>query len=227
MMYRIFASMVAVSVLFTAAGQTTAAIIVHTSDFIADGSRSHFNGFEGMAVNLYDGSVPYTEDTIRVVQVNGDAGNDIHTGDGFFWTGDAGSHQWYPTVGDHGYTMVSLAGGIDFQSVGFNYGTGGNTPLTILYDLLDNGSVVLSDSADLVSTVNYLGFSGGGFDTIRMRDTYRGAGGTVTDGSWQTLAIDNIETLDSAVPEPASLAIWSVIGLAGIGIGAWRRRRKA
>ena len=31
----------------------------------------------------------------------------------------------------------------------------------------------------------------------------------------------------SSVPEPASLAVWSVLGLAGLGYGGWRRKRVA
>ena len=34
--------------LLIAAGQVQAAPIVHTVDFIPDGSRSHFNGFESI-----------------------------------------------------------------------------------------------------------------------------------------------------------------------------------
>ena len=29
------------------------------------------------------------------------------------------------------------------------------------------------------------------------------------------------------IPEPTSIAVWSLLGLAGIGAGWWRRRRKA
>ena len=98
----------------------------------------------------------------------------------------------------------------------------------ILYELLDNGSVVLSGTQSLSgSTDNYLGFSGGGFDTIRIRDNL-GGGTSVTDGSVQALAIDNIETQGSslaAVPELPSIAIWPVLGLIGIGLHGWKRRQ--
>jgi hypothetical protein len=29
------------------------------------------------------------------------------------------------------------------------------------------------------------------------------------------------------VPEPASLAVWSLLAIAGIGYGSWRKRRSA
>lgn len=203
-----------------------AAIITYTSDFIADGSRSHFNGFESIPVSgtqYTGGSGPYVEDTIAVEQINGDPPNDIWAT--YSFVGNAGSRAWYPNGGDHGYTTISLSGGGDFQSVGFNYNTGGGATL-ILFDLLENGSVVLSGTASLSRfATNYLGFSGGGFDLIRIRDNLTG-GTSVTDGSYQALAIDNIETFDvSAVPEPASLTLF---GLGAVGlIGFARRRRQA
>jgi hypothetical protein len=59
--------------------------------------------------------------------------------------------------------------------------------------------VVLSGTASIIDcdvAINYIGFSGGGFDTIRMRNGFINLGGTVTDGTIQALAIDNIETVD-------------------------------
>ena len=70
----------------------------------------------------------------------------------------------------------------------------------------------------LTAGVNYLGFSNGGFDTIRLRDTTTGAGGTVTDGSFQALTIDNIET----IPEPSLLML---LGISVAGLLARRKRR--
>lgn len=60
------------------AGPTAAnAVVVHTADFIADGSRSKFIGFEGLpAVDDY-GAV-HVGDGVVVTQVNGEP-NDIWT----------------------------------------------------------------------------------------------------------------------------------------------------
>ena len=207
--------------------------IVHTNDFIPDATRSHFNGFENIphdAGSMFTGgNGPYTEDIIQVEQVNGDPGNDIYTGI-LGWTGFEGNRGWYANGGDFGYTEITLEGGLEFQNVGLNYGSGYIHPIEILYELLDNGSVVLSGSEPLTScygcgsNVNYLGFSGGGFDTIRLRDTTGGLGVSVTDGTYQALALDSIETESQTVPEPATLALFGA-GLAGLG--TFRLRRKA
>lgn len=215
------------------AAPAQASIIVHTTDFINNGSRSHFNGFENIpndGVSFTGGSGPYTEDTIQVTQANGDPGNDIWVTSSF-WVGFEGAFGWYPNGGDNGYTTISLAGGGLFDSVGFNYGSGFFVPSNILYELLLNNVVVLSGSlpltacSDCESGLNYLGFSGGGFDTVRLRDT-GGGPGTVTDGTFQALAIDSIETLNE-VPEPSTLALLALGLLSLFGMGLWRRSSQA
>ena len=216
------------ALLIALAGQTNAAITTHTSDFIADGSRSHFNGFESIpnSLNLYTGgSGPYIEDSIQVQQINGDPGNSIMVE--AFFSGSQGNYGWYPSSGDEGYTQVGLVGGGNFDSIGFNYGTGFGQDRLILVELLDDGNVVLTVTEFLDwNGPNYVGFSGGGFDTIRMRDLV--GSGSVTDGAFQALAIDNIETQDTqaAVPEPATLTIWG-LGALGCAVAARRRKKSA
>jgi hypothetical protein len=41
------------------------------------------------------------------------------------------------------------------------------------------------------------------------------------------LYVDATSLNMSAVPEPASLAVWSLLAIAGIGYGRWRKRRAA
>ncbi len=217
-----------VAVLCAAAEQVMAMPIVHTSDFINDGTRSHFNGFEGIpndVVFFTGGAGPYTEDTIQVQQINGDPPNDILVV--FSRPFKQGNYLWYPNGGDNGYTELSLAGGVDFQDVGFNYGTGFSSDRMILYELWDDGALIHTGAETLIYTSsNYLGFSGGGFDRIIMRDALS-SGGMVTDGSQQGLAIDNIEMQGGSqpIPEPTTIALLG-IGLAGLAGAEVRRRCK-
>ena len=221
--------------LLVVAVPSQAAIVVHTSDFIADGTRTHFNGFESIPNDgqfFTGGAGPYTEDTIQVQQINGDPGNAISVVVTTVWTGFQGSYSWYPSLGDLGYSELSLAGGVDFQDVGFNYGTGFPTePKDILFELLDNGAVVLVGTMPItaypynIGGPDYLGFSGGGFDTIRMRDGSPG-GGSVTDGTDQYLAIDNIEMGGGGNGSP-ELSTWMLLACSGLAGVVLRRRRKA
>src|SRR5215208_1758925 len=156
-----------------------AAITVHTSDFIPDITRTNFNGFEAIAPlsgNKYtNGS--YTEDGVTVENPNGVILNaNISTdciGPGLcFNPSHEGARSWYPDGGDVGYTHITRAGGIDFIDVGFILGSGfGSTLVNVYYELAENGVVVKSgELAGYNSTPRYLGFSGGGFDEIRVRN---------------------------------------------------------
>jgi hypothetical protein len=40
-------------------------------------------------------------------------------------------------------------------------------------------------------------------------------------------SVSEIQAFGSVVPEPASIAVWSALGLTVIGFGSWRRRRKS
>lgn len=67
-----------------------AGIVVHTSDFIAEGDRSHFNGFEGITNAVYPGDV-YAENTITVETINGTG----TTGTSLAFAGASGNRTWY------------------------------------------------------------------------------------------------------------------------------------
>lgn len=83
-------------------------------------------------------------------------------------------------------------------------------------------ALVLAGSVNHTTGFHYLGFEGGGFDTILLRDGI--AGLSMTDGTHNALAIDSIEVRASQqVPEPAS--ILAALGLAGLGI--MRRKTQA
>ncbi len=225
MSVRSLVRMSCLALLMIAAGQVQAAFVVHTTDFIANGSRSHFNGFENIpndGVFYTGGAGPYTEDTIAVQQVNATSPIWVTYSSGL--SSLEGNFAWYPNGGDTGYTQISLSGGADFDAVGFRVGTGYFSGVSqYLYELLDNNVVVLSGAVSGAST--YLGFEGGVFDTIRVRDSLSG-GGSVTDGGFQALSIDSIETATNTVPEPASMVIWG-IGALGMGLVARNRKKLA
>jgi len=210
-----FLKMAFAGLVLSVSGFASAGIIVHTSDFINDVDISNFNGFESILNDgtfFTGGSGPYIEDLISVSQINGDAGNDIWVASNF-WTGFEGNYGWYPNGGGTGYTLIELASGSEFNNIGFNYGSGGGAS-NILFELFNDGALVLQGNESLLSTLNYLGFSGGGFDEIRIRDNYSSS--NFYSGA-QTLAIDSIKIGASVdVPEPSTLAIFALgmIGLA-------------
>jgi len=112
--------------------------------------------------------------------------------------------------------------GSEFVDVGFLHGSGSG-PTWVLYELYDHGSLVLNGSVgvqEIEPWFWYLGFSGGGFDEIRVWDVGSLAG--------NCLILDSIETAGttSAVPEPAALLVWSGLGAIG-AVMAYRRKRRA
>lgn len=213
--------------LLTACSMAQATPIVHLSDYINSADRTNFNGFENIANDgtYFTGGSAYVEDGVAVQQIRGDGGNDI-------WVTYAGGHHegnysWYPNGGDNGYTQITRSGGLDFENVGMLIGSGFGTASSVLYELFDNGISVLSGYFT-PTYQSYLGFSGGGFDTILLSDCMgcNPLTTSVTDGHFQALALDSIELSGQSrgtVPEPASLALMAA-GLAGFG---WRRRKQA
>ena len=199
------------------------AVTIHTSDFIAVGDRTNFNGFEGMPASFLDG--PYTEDGIKVEQLNEDP-----LGISTFCVpcGQEGIRSWYPNAGDFGYTQITNGDGSDFESIGFLIGTGVvEGAERVLYELFDNGSSVLTGSfvpgfTTSNGIMDYLGFSDGGFDTIWLRDTTFLGSVSFGDANINALALDSIEMAGTApISEPSTMML---LGSGLFGLGAFRRK---
>lgn len=201
------------------------------TDFIDDGSRTNFVTFEFQDPSADGGSGPplYTEDGVTVEQISGD-GNDIWS-TYTFW--GAVGKNWYPNGGDNGYTKVVKEDGSNFDDVGMLRGSGNGSHTTLNYELWDDGGMVLGDSVSHMVNAQYLGWSGGGFDEIRMRDGP--TPGPVTPGSHQALAIDSIELTGAGggggggvdVPASSTLGIAILIGLLGALSAVLMRSMKA
>lgn len=97
----------------------------------------------------------------------------------------------------------------------------GNSPandllITGFFNNSPTGSITVSPLGNGYTTVN--GLSLGTIDRLTF-DGLGGGGGFVLDNL-------NLGLGSTVIPEPTTLAIWSLLGICGIGFG-WRRRRKA
>ncbi len=225
-MFKCFAA----SALLAMTVPATAAIVVHTSDFISNDSRTGFNGFEAMKSELVR-TRTHTEGGIRVDHVGKPV--EIWTAMNLSRLGFEGQRSWYPTLLDlsqpeqSGYERIILTSGADFDSVGFLVGTGYGVScprgcddvaalLTLHYALFKDGLSVASGVLAHHPDAHYVGFSGGGFDEIRLWDNP-----VMSPQGQSALILDSIEVA-RAVPEPTT----ALLMLTGLGLLVQQRRNR-
>lgn len=216
-------------------GAVHAALIVHTSDFIDDGSRSHFMNFDG-GYSFHRNPHYFQHDGITIGESTG-----LSPMLGRFMNGTlhyyARNSNQNITTG--GYTIITKPDGSDFGTLGMNYSTG--TPLVgidIAWAVLSHGVEVGSGLVPWGPYMTgYLGFEGVSFDEIRLKgpalssDGQRVLGHANLYDSYQNfIMVDNIEIGQNPPPaqnvsEPGTLA------LAGLALGclaiAQRQRKSA
>ena len=193
---------------------------MHTSSFIT--STTNFNGFEGIGQNFgYPANTPYTEDGLSVEYVGtANIWTDSQVGEGLY--------SWYENGGGTGFTKITLASLADFDALQFLGGSGwfNGGGLNIQYDILNNGASVATGSVGPVSGYtgfSYFGFSGGGFDEVRLQVQAPGYTGGFNPGAFEAGAYDSFAAGSGGVPEPATWAL--MIGGFGMAGGMIRRRK--
>ena len=101
--------------------------------------------------------------------------------------------------------------------VGFNYGSVNLAPMQ--FEVWGTGGVIFNTATTPATSAGFLG------DGLLAFQSKTDIHHVVISGHAGDFYIDNVTSEAGVlVPEPASLAIWSVLGLGLVGLG-WRRRR--
>lgn len=219
-------------------GAVHAALIVHTSDFIDDGSRSHFMDFDG-GYSVHKNPLYFQQDGITIGESTGVGGSFASMNGTLTYYG----RNLSANVTTGGYTIITKSDGSDFGTLGMDFSTGTGLGIDIAWAVLSHGVEV---GSGLVPwrwpMIGYLGFEGVNFDEVRLKgpaissDGQRVLGHANLSGSYQNLImLDNIEIGSAGtsgqnplpgqnVSEPGTLAL---AGLALACLAIAQRRRKS
>jgi hypothetical protein len=223
MIRKVFVALVA-AFAFGVGGMAHATPVLQMGSFIS--SPNYSNGFEGFGTTGVGSRVDYAEGGIRLQSGNSPYGVISRTNFGTsVWPGPGN----FVAYQQQNYATITLTSGEDFQSFQFAASTGFGSPSVLAYQLLNNGAVVLTGTVanpafccnSSGGTFMTLGFTGGGFDEVRLQD-YVNISAFNPSLNESYLTLDNMLATVSTVPEPATLALLG-FGLLGFG----RRRRKA
>jgi hypothetical protein len=211
------------------------AITVETTNFIS--SPTYFNGFEGVAGNVpvfLPGPTPktvsYSEGGITVSASGISFGALEPVGSYDYWNG-VGQSQWYAPL--YGYSDIRLTSGGNFQSLQFLASSGfrGITTTFIAYQVLELSSVIAFGTlaidafcCDVGAGWQFVGFSGGGFDEVRVQAYSTADSAQFNAANFQAIALDNVAAVPQ-VPLPPSIVLQAT-GLGLLGLLGWRRKRK-
>jgi hypothetical protein len=203
------------------AGPASAGIMVETRNFIA--SPTNFNGFECVG-GCTTSNGYYTESGIPVGHLPAGSSAGIYAYSDFRspFTNGQGNNLWYGG-GQIGYESILAASGFSFSAVQFL--VGGGYPSSVHnylnYELLNEGSVVDKGSMAITSnSMQYVGFSGGGFNQVLIQDS-----DTINSFDKRTidaLALDAISAITAPVPEPST---WTMMILGFCSLGFVYRRK--
>jgi hypothetical protein len=119
-----------------------------------------------------------------------------------------------------------LTAGGEIAAVQMLVASGWTYPTWLEYQVLNNGIVVAEGTIQnngyaFGGGYQYLGFSGGGFDEVRIQDTW--ALSNFNPAQFGSVAIDSIAA--TPTPLPATLPLFAS-GLGALGLIGWRRKKR-
>jgi hypothetical protein len=146
--------------------------------------------------------------------------------------GDVGhaTQSLYQDGGAYSMTSIALSSNADIEQIEFDVANGyGRGPQNVWVRAYNNGAATGFDFAFNTlawpSTIS-VWTNGTVFDEIRVQSYIDSNSIQGNESQFGAASIDNVKvgTLQNAIPEPGSLLVWGVLGLASVGLT--NRRRK-